>query len=64
MSGITRKRSAGTLVGVYTLVGHFTFLYNRVGTQTARRDLKKLSSMELMLLDDKGKYILNFRILS
>jgi len=41
----------------------FSFLYNRVGTQTARRDLKKLSSMELILLDDKGKYILNFRIL-
>lgn len=41
----------------------FSFLYSRVGTQTARRDLKKLSSMELILLDDKGKYILNFRIL-
>lgn len=41
----------------------FSFLYNRVSTQTARRDLKKLSSMELILLDDKGKYILNLRIL-
>ncbi len=41
----------------------FSFLYNRVSTQTARRDLKKLSSMELILLDDKGKYILNFRML-
>jgi len=63
MSGITHKRSVGSLVGVHTMVGHFTFLYNRVSTQIARRDLKKLSSMELMLLDDERKYILNFRIL-
>ena len=36
---------------------------NRVSTQTDRRDSKKLSSMELIFLDDKGKYILNHRIL-
>jgi cell filamentation protein, protein adenylyltransferase len=41
----------------------FSFLYNRVSTQTARRDLAKLSKMGLIVPDDKGKYYLNFRIL-
>jgi Fic family protein len=41
----------------------FSFLYNKVSTQTARRDLAKLSSMGLIVLDDKGKYHLNLRIL-
>lgn len=41
----------------------FSFLYNRVSTQTARRDLAKLSSMGLILINDKGKYYLNLRVL-
>ncbi|RZB38487.1 MAG: hypothetical protein SRB2_00235 [Desulfobacteraceae bacterium Eth-SRB2] len=41
----------------------FSFLYNRVSTQTARRDLAKLSNMRLIVLDDKGKYYLNLRVL-
>lgn len=41
----------------------FSFLYNKVSTQTARRDLIKLSSMNLIVLDDEGKYRLNLRVL-
>lgn len=41
----------------------FSFLYNRVTTQTARRDLKKLTTQNLLLMNEKGKYSLNFRVL-
>lgn len=41
----------------------FSLLYSKVSTQTARRDLKKLSSMNLISLDDEGKYFLNLRAL-
>jgi Fic family protein len=41
----------------------FSFLYNKVSTQTVRRDLAKLSKMKLIILDDKGQYRLNLRVL-
>lgn len=41
----------------------FSFLYNKVSTQTARRDLIKLSRMNLIVLDNEGKYRLNLRVL-
>lgn len=41
----------------------FSFFYNRVTTQTARRDLKKLVSQKLLLVDKNNKYSLNFRVL-
>jgi Fic family protein len=41
----------------------FSFLYNKVSMQTARRDLAKLSNMGLIVPDDKGKYYLNLRVL-
>jgi len=41
----------------------FSFLYDRVSTQTARRDLAKLSNMGLIILNDKGKYYLNLCVL-
>lgn len=41
----------------------FSFFYNKVTTQTARRDLKKLVSQKLLLVDENNKYSLNFRVL-
>lgn len=41
----------------------FSILYRRVSTQTARRDLRKLESMNLLELTDKNIYSLNFRVL-
>lgn len=41
----------------------FSILYNKVTTQTARRDLKKLVSAQLLLVDDDNKYSLNYRVL-
>ena len=41
----------------------FSLLYNKVSTQTARRDIKNLSSMGIIVLDDNGKYFLNLRVL-
>ena len=40
-----------------------SILYSRVTTQTARRDLKKLASEKLLIIDEKGRYSLNFRVL-
>jgi Fic family protein len=40
-----------------------SLLYNRVTTQTARRDLKKLVSEKLLLLGEDNKYFLNLRAL-
>lgn len=39
----------------------FTLLYKRVSTQTARRDLKKLTDLKLLSIDDEGRYFLNLR---
>lgn len=41
----------------------FSFLYSKVSTQTARRDLAKLSKMRIIVPDNKGKYFLNRRVL-
>lgn len=41
----------------------FNVLYNRVTTQTARRDLKKLTAMKLLTCDERNRYRLNFRAL-
>ncbi len=41
----------------------FSILYSRVTTQTARRDLKKLASKNLLLIGENNKYSLNFRVL-
>jgi Fic family protein len=41
----------------------FSILYNKVTTQTARRDLKKLLAENLLVLDEENKYFLNFRVL-
>jgi Fic family protein len=41
----------------------FSFFYSKVTTQTARRDLKKMVSRKLLLVDDNNKYSLNFRVL-
>jgi Fic family protein len=39
----------------------FSFLYNKVTTQTARRDLKKLVTDGYLLTDPQNKYSINFR---
>lgn len=41
----------------------FSIFYSKVTTQTARRDLKKLVSRKLLLVDESNKYSLNFRAL-
>ena len=41
----------------------FSILYNKVTTQTARRDLKKLLTKKLLVLGKDNKYFLNFRVL-
>jgi Fic family protein len=41
----------------------FSLLYRDVSTQTARRDLAKLSSLNLLTMADKGQYRLNLRVL-
>ncbi len=41
----------------------FSILYRRVSTQTARRDLKKLTEKNLLYITDKNKYSLNLRVL-
>ena len=41
----------------------FSILYNNVSTQTARRDLKKLTELYLLTIDKDGKYVLNLRAL-
>jgi Fic family protein len=40
-----------------------SILYSNVTTQTARRDVKKLLSQKLIILDEEKKYSLNFRVL-
>jgi Fic family protein len=42
----------------------FSLLYGSVSTQTARRDLKKLSEMNLILQDPDGRNYLNLRALN
>lgn len=41
----------------------FSILYNKVTTQTARRDMKKLAAMGLLSVDEDNKYSLNFKVL-
>ena len=41
----------------------FSILYGRVTTQTARRDLRKLVSQKILLVDENDRYSLNFRVL-
>jgi Fic family protein len=41
----------------------FSILYRRVSTQTARRDLKKLTEKNLLHISDDNKYSLNLRAL-
>ena len=41
----------------------FSYLYNKVSTQTARRDLKKLVKQDLLQIDEANIYHLNFRAL-
>ncbi len=41
----------------------FSILYNKVTTQTARRDLKKLVAAKLLVVDDDNKHSLNYRVL-
>jgi Fic family protein len=41
----------------------FSYLYNKVSTQTARRDLKKLVEQDLLQIDEENIYHLNFRAL-
>lgn len=41
----------------------FSILYSKVTTQTARRDLKKLVSKNILFVDKNNKYSLNFRVL-
>jgi Fic family protein len=41
----------------------FSILYRRVSTQTARRDLKKLTERNLLHMSDDNKYFLNLRAL-
>lgn len=50
-------------INTLTLTPPFSFLYKNFSTQTARRDLAKLSNMRLISPDDKGKYHINFRVL-
>lgn len=41
----------------------FSILYNKVTTQTARRDLKKLTEMKLLKVSEDKKYYLNYHAL-
>lgn len=41
----------------------FSLIYNRVSTQTARRDLKKLTEKDILLLSSDNTYSLNLRAL-
>lgn len=41
----------------------FSILYNNVTTRTARRDLKRLVALNLLVVDDHNRHSLNFRIL-
>lgn len=41
----------------------FSLLYNKVTTQTARRDLKKLTARELLKVSEDNRYTINFRAL-
>jgi Fic family protein len=41
----------------------FSILYSRVSSQTARRDLKKLTKNKILSVTDDSKYFLNFRTL-
>lgn len=41
----------------------FTYLYHKLTPQTARRDLRKLTDMELLNIDENGQYTLNFYVL-
>jgi len=44
-------------------VSQFNVLYRRVSERTARRDLKKLAQMQLLIIRDDGKYDINYRAL-
>lgn len=46
-----------------SIVPPFSLLYRDVSTQTARRDLAKLSRLNLLTHDGGGKYHLNHRAL-
>ena len=41
----------------------FSLLYKKVSTQTARRDLKKLTAMNVLHINEKKEYSLNLRVL-
>ena len=41
----------------------FSILYNKVTTQTARRDLKKMVAQNLFIAGENNKYSLNFRVI-
>ena len=41
----------------------FSILYDKVSTQTARRDIKKLTDMNLLTTSEENKYSLNLRVL-
>ncbi len=41
----------------------FSILYDKVSTQTARRDIKKLTAMNLLTIFEDNKYCINLRVL-
>lgn len=41
----------------------FSIIYRNISSQTARRDLKKLTELKLLTVNEKGEYSLNLRVL-
>ena len=37
----------------------YSFLYRKISSQTARRDLKKLLEIKLLRVDESGRYLMN-----
>ncbi|MEI6758593.1 MAG: Fic family protein [Chlorobium sp.] len=57
------KRGAPFSLNELSRTMPYSILYKRISLQTARRDLKKLSEMNLLSSDDSGKYMLNMHAL-
>lgn len=50
-------------LGSLSFTPPFSIIYRGISTQTARRDLKKLTELKLLNVNDKGEYSLNLRAL-
>jgi len=50
-------------LGALAFTSPFSIIYRNVSSQTARRDLKKLTEMKLLNMNDNGEYSLDLRVL-